>query len=176
MGDSLKDDPMRVMAPLLILTMALGGCARLGDSAARLNPLRWFADDAPTTLEPKSGYTRAATDARPGIAAVTGVRWEPLNEGRMLVVTGMAPTKGYWRAGLVAETPDPTGRLRPDAEGILRLRFVAIPPRPGDTAARMPANEATDTITAAVTLPATTLVRVRQVVITGAGNAVTLAR
>lgn len=167
----------RLTAPLLMLTVALAGCGRLGDSG--LNPLGWFGggrSNAPTTLEPRGGYDGAGLDQRPGIARITGAQWQPLNEGRLLTVTGMTPTKGYWDAELIAENPDPTGRLRPDPDGVLRLRFVAWPPPPTSAAARMAANPATDAITAAVPLPNATLSRINQVIISGAGNVVTINR
>ncbi|MDO5613427.1 MAG: hypothetical protein Q4G14_09335 [Paracoccus sp. (in: a-proteobacteria)] len=169
---------MKLTAPLLIVTMAAAGCGRLGDSAGSLNPLRWMGSGAgvrTATLEPEGGY-RSTTPARPGIAQITGASWQPISEGRLLVVTGIAPTKGYSGVALVAETPDPTGRLRPDADGVLRLRMVANPPQPGTTAAATPANPAVDTITAAVAIPNVTLARLRQVSISGAGNTVTLNR
>lgn len=164
-------------APLLIVTLAVAGCGR-GDSS--LNPFRWFGGGGGgprvTTLEPDGGYRNVAAESRPGIAQVTGASWQPLSEGRLLVVTGMTPTKGYWRASLVAETPDPTGRLRPDADGVLRLRMVAEPPPPGSVAARQPAAPPVDTITTAVAISNTTLTGLRQVVISGANNTITLSR
>ena len=168
----------RLTAPVLMLTLAVAGCGRLGDSAAALNPLRWFGGgtDERTTLEPREGYARAIADGRPGIARITGAEWQAVNEGRLLVVTSITPTKGYWKAELVAETPDPTGRLRPDPDGVLRLRFVAWPPPEGSAAARMAANPPVDTITAAVTLSHTVLDHLQQVTITGADNAVTLRK
>lgn len=163
-----------LILPLLVLTLA-AGCGRLGDSASRLNP---FGSSGSTrgvaTLAPDGGYR--AAEARPSIARITGASWQPLNEGRLLVVTGIAPTKGYWRAALVADTPDPTGRLRPGPDGVLHLRMVAEPPPPGTQAAATPASAATDTITTAVTLSNATLAGLRQVVISGAGNTVTLNR
>ncbi|MDO5703473.1 MAG: hypothetical protein Q4G49_00120 [Paracoccus sp. (in: a-proteobacteria)] len=170
---------MKQTAPLLIVTLLVAGCGRLGDSAGALNPTRWFGGGGSsartTTLEPDGGY-RSTAPARPGIAQVTGASWQPTSEGRLLIATGMALTKGYWRVALVAETPDPTGRLRPDTDGVLRLRMVAEPPATGDPAAQMPANPAVDTITTAVAIPNATLARLRQVTISGANNAVTLNR
>lgn len=167
----------RLMVPLLIATTALAGCGgRFSDSG--WNPLGWFGGGGRqvTTLEPEGGYARANADARPGIPGITGARWEVLNEGRLLVVTGMGPTKGYWDAALVSETPSPAGRLSPDADGVLRLRFVAWPPPPDSEAARMPARPETDTITVSVTLSSNVLAGVDQVTISGATNSVSLRK
>ena len=165
----------RTTVSLLIATLALSACGgRFSDSG--WNPLGWFSGrDAPRSLAPEGGY-QASGDARPGIPAITSARWEPLNEGRLLVVTGMAPTKGYWDAALISESPAPSGRITPDADGTLRLRFVARPPMPGSAAARMPASETADSISTAMTLSASQLSRISRVQITGAGNVVTIAR
>src|SRR5690606_32091893 len=75
-------DMIKLTAPLLIATVALAGCGRLGDSS--WNPLSWGS--APTrTLEPEGGYAQVP-DARPDVPQITAARWEPLNEGRLLVV------------------------------------------------------------------------------------------
>lgn len=166
----------RLTAPLLIATLILAGCGgRFSDSG--WNPLGWAGggQDA-TTLEPEGGYDTAATDARPGIPAITGARWEVLNEGRLLVVTGMGPTKGYFNAALISLTPNPTDRLLPDPDGVLRLRFVAWPPLPDSEFARMPARPETDTIRVALTLSSNVLASVRQVEIIGATNTVTISK
>ena len=160
---------------LLIATLALPACGgRFSDSG--WNPLGWFSGGSRSarSLTPEGGYQPA--DARPGIPAITSARWEPLNEGRLLVVTGMAPSKGYWDAELVTESAAPTGRISPDPDGTLRLRFVARPPVPGSTASRMPASETADSISAAMTLSASQLSRISRVQISGAGNVVTIPR
>lgn len=166
----------RLTATLLIAMLSLSACGgRFSDSG--LNPFGWFGDTGPSrdTLEPDEGYA-AAGDRRPALAAVTGASWQPLNEGRLLVVTGMAPTKGYWDAELIAVTPAPAGRLPLDPEGTLHLRLVAWPPNPEDASARMPASPVSDEITTAITLSNTTLARLRRVTITGAGNTLTISR
>ena len=77
---------------ILCLCAALAGC---GDSS--LNPMRWFdrgsAPRGPQTLEPRGGY--ADTDQRLPVPQVLSARWEPTVEGRLLVVTAIAPTKGW---------------------------------------------------------------------------------
>ncbi|AUH35515.1 hypothetical protein CUV01_16215 [Paracoccus tegillarcae] len=164
------------MAPLLIATLTLAGCGgRFSDSG--WNPLGWFGSgQGPTTLEPRDGYANANTDARPGIPAITGARWEVLNEGRLLVVTGIGPTKGYYNADLIGQSPSPTGRLSPDPDGVLRLRFVAWPPLSDSEFARLPARPETDTISVALTLSSNVLAGITQVEITGATNTVTIRK
>lgn len=167
----------RLTVPLLIATMTLAGCGgRFSDSG--LNPFGWFGGGGRqvTTLEPTEGYANANADARPGVPAVTGARWEVLNEGRLLVVTGIGATKGYWDAALVTEAPSPTGRLSPDPDGVLRLRFVAWPPPAGSEDARLPARPETDSISVAVTLSSNSLAGIQQVQITGATNTVTIRK
>lgn len=166
----------RLTAPLLIATLTLSACGgRFSDSG--WNPFGWFGGGSQPreSLAPKEGYA-AAGDQRPGLAAVTGASWQPLNEGRLLVVTGMAPTKGYWQADLIPVTPSPAGRFPVDPDGTLHLRLVAWPPSPEDAAARMPASPLSDEITTAITLSNTTLSRLARVTITGAGNTITINR
>ena len=106
----------------------------------------------PQTLEPKGGYAR--TDQRLAVPQVLSARWEPTVEGRLLVVTAIAPTKGWWDVALVTETPQPEGRVRPDADGVLRLRLVGSPPLTDDRSARLPAQPGPDTITVAFPISA----------------------
>lgn len=165
----------RITALTIAATLTLAAC---GDSGSRLNPLRWFGGGqrGPETLEPAGGYDLASRDPRQLMGSITSARWEPLGEGRLLVVTGLAPTKGWWDPALVTETPAPTGRIRADADGVLRLRFVAFPPPPDSPDARRAANPQVDTITTAMTISTPALRGIEQVVIQGAGNAITLRR
>lgn len=165
----------RLTAPLLMSALLLSGCGgRLGDSS--LNPFRWFGGGTPPqSLEPEQGYGRAA-DARPGIPVITGAAWQPTNEGRLLVVTAMTPTKGYSGVALETARPQPAGRISPDADGVLRLRMVGQPPAADSPAARLPARPETDLITAALSLSAVQLSRISAVEISGAANQVTLRR
>ncbi|SIQ78082.1 hypothetical protein SAMN05421641_11415 [Paracoccus thiocyanatus] len=152
------------------------GCGRMGDSG--LNPLRWFGGGAPRqqTLEPEGGYPITAEDGRLPLAQVTAAKWEPLYEGRLLVVTGLAASKGWWDVALVTEVPMPRGRIRADQDGVLRLRLVGKPPLADTFAAANPPNPASDMATVALTIPNAALAGLREVVITGAGNAITLRR
>ncbi|KRW97669.1 hypothetical protein [Paracoccus sp. MKU1] len=164
------------LGTLACAMLVLAGCGRLGDSS--LNPFRWFGGGTAQqqTLEPEGGYPTTVQDGRLPLAQVTGAKWEPLYEGRMLVVTGLAGSKGWWDVALVTEVPMPKGRIRPDASGVLRLRLVGKPPLPDTFAAANPPHPASDTVTVALTIPNAALADLREVVITGAGNAVSLRR
>lgn len=163
----------RSLALLLVATMTLAAC---GDSS--LNPRGWFGSGArragPQTLEPKDGFVVA--DRRQAMPRITGARWQEVPSGRLLVVTGLAPTKGWWDAAIVTEEALPEGRIRADAEGVLRLRMVGSPPSPDQVEARTPADPRVDTITTAFKLTNSQLARLRSVVVSGAGNSVTLSR
>ncbi len=158
----------------VLAVLALSGCGGFGSDSG-LNPLKWVRaprSSGSATLAPKGGYTDL--DQRQPIASLLSARWEPLAEGRLLVVTGLAPTAGWWDVALVTETPQPAGRLRAGADGVLRLRLVGNPPPPDLAQARMPAQPGRDTLTAALAIPYPALDGMSQVVISGAGNAVSL--
>lgn len=166
---------IRTFGYLACIALALAGCGRFGDS--RWNPLRAFGGAADTpSIEPEGGYAAVIGDSRPPLARVTGAKWDPLYEGQLLVVTGLAASKGWWNVALVTETPMPRGRIRPDENGVLRLRLVGNPPKAGTALAATPANPASDTVTVALTIPNAVLSDLREVVISGAGNAVSLRR
>ncbi|HRO13634.1 MAG TPA: hypothetical protein PLL33_01045 [Paracoccus sp. (in: a-proteobacteria)] len=151
--------------------LMLAGCGG-GDSS--LNPMRWFGGGpkGPKTLEPKGGYAR--DDTRPPVAQILSARWEPLVEGRLLVVTALAPTQGWWDAALLTETPQPEGRVRPGPDSVLRLRLVAAPPLSDSPEARRAARPGPDTLTAAMAISHSALRSIDSVVITGAANSITL--
>ncbi|MTH63454.1 hypothetical protein [Paracoccus shanxieyensis] len=164
----------RTLGYLCVAGLVLTGCGRFGSDSG-LNPLGWFGGNSqPQTLEPEGGYVTVTQDLRQPLAQITGARWEPLYEGRMLVVTGLGNSKGWWDVALVTEMAMPSGRIRPDQNGVLRLRLVGNPPAPQSAAARSAVNPASDTITTALTLSHEAMAGLTQVVITGAGNSVTL--
>lgn len=169
------------LAILTATALTLAGCGGGGSGSASsgMNPFKWIggSKQQPTTLAPEGGFPSQQKDGnRAPIAVVTGAHWQPLYEGRMLVVTGMAPTKGWWGAKLVTEVAMPEGRIRGDESGVLRLRLVGLPPLQNTYSASAPAQPATDTITVAMTLSHEALASIREVVITGGTNAVTLRR
>ncbi|WP_246026653.1 hypothetical protein [Paracoccus luteus] len=169
--------PNRTAARALLIVcaaaLAVSGCGR-GDSG--WNPRTWFggsgAARGPQTLEPRQGYGRE--DPREPVAQILSARWEPLVEGRLLVVTAIPPTKGWWNAALLTETPQPEGQLRADPDGVLRLRLVASPPLRDSRAAAMAAQPAADTLTAAVAVSHAELAGIASVTVAGATNAITL--
>ncbi|WP_245155576.1 hypothetical protein [Paracoccus ravus] len=168
------------MASIGCAMLMLAGCGRFGDSAgdsagdSSWNPTTWFGSSEPETLEPEGGYPTTVEDGRLPVNHITAAHWEPLYEGRLLVVNAIPATEGWWNLALVTEVPMPKGRIRPDENGVLRLRLVGYPPKPGTREASRPANPASDTATVALTLSNEALSPVRQVVITGGGNVVTL--
>lgn len=169
---------MRNMAILAGVALALAACGGRdsGSASSSLNPLRWFGGGGQAeqrSLTPEGGYPTQSSDNRSLIAHISGARWEPLYEGRMLVVTGQPATKGWWAAALVPEVPMPKGRIRGDENGTLRLRMVALPPLANTYPASVPAT-ANDQIEVAMTLSHEAMATIREVVITSAGNAVTL--
>jgi len=161
----------RALWPIAACLM-LAGC---GDSS--LNPMRWFggqpAPRGPQTLTPAEGYD-SRDDSRLPVAQVLSARWERTVEGRLLVVTAMAPTKGWWNIELVTETPRPAGRVLPDPDGVLRLRLVGAPPPKDSQAARTAARPGPDTLTVALPINSSVLLRMDSVVVTGAANAISL--
>ncbi|QBX35064.1 hypothetical protein E4191_10370 [Paracoccus liaowanqingii] len=165
----------RLTLPLLIGALILSGCGRFGDSG--WNPLGWGpgTTTAPQSIIPEGGYA-ASADLRPAVPQILGADWQPLPEGRLLVLRGFGPVKGYHSAALVTARPQPGDALAPDADGVLRLRFVAVPPAAGSPAAALPASPATDTITVALPLSFVQLSQISAIEIAGAGGTVTLRR
>ena len=91
-------------------------------------------------------------------------------------MTAVPATQGWWDVALVTEMRMPPGRIQPDQDGVLRLRLVGHPPPQGSAASQRAANPASDSVTAALTLSNEALADIREVIITGAGNAVSLRR
>lgn len=153
--------------------LALSGCGRFSDSG--WNPTGWFGGSSePATLDPEGGYPTAKQDGRVPVAAVTGAKWDPLYEGRILVARALPATKGWWDLALVTEVPMPPGRISPDENGVLRLRLMGKPPAENSFEAANAANPAIDTANVALTISNTELSRIREVVISAGNNAVTL--
>lgn len=163
----------RLMAALLIATLGLAGCGRYSES--KWNPVNWTNSGTPVTLEPEGGYNQVS-DIRPNIPQILSAEWQPLNEGRLLVVRGFAPIEGYHDVALITAVAQPRDKLEPDPDGVLRLRMVAWPPAPETPAARIPANPVNGAITAALAIGHNTLAKINRVEITSASNVVSLAR
>ena len=73
-------------------------------------------------------------------------------------------------------SPQPRDRLSPDPDGVLRLRFVALPPSPDSQAARLPANPAVDSITVGLAVSSVELARMSRIEISSATNILSLNR
>ncbi len=93
------------------------------------------------------------------------VTFETALNGALLRVEGVAPTQGYHSAQLLV-----ANNGEPDAAGMIRLEFVAVPPQ--DQQAIGP--EATRQLRAAYFVPARSFRRVRGVEVAGAGTLRTL--
>ena len=162
----------RLTLPLLMGAVILSGCGRFGDSG--WNPLSWGPGRAnELTLTPDGGYA-AQRDPRPSVPQIISAKWEPLSDGRLLVVNGFAPVKGYHSAELVRAQLRPGNKLQPDDDGVLRLRFVAVPPEAG--APRLAADPVRDPITVALPFSAQRLSRLNAIEIEGANQVITLRR
>lgn len=176
--DGPDDMQVRTFAIMAAATLALAGCSGGGNAMSRLNPFTWFGGgaQAPDSLAPDGGYPTVREDNTHLLARVLSARWEPLYEGRMLVVTGLPATKGWWATRLVTERPMPEGRLRGDENGVLQLRLVGLPPLDNSFPASAAAQAPADVVTVGMTLPHEALASIREVVITGAGNSIALRR
>lgn len=176
-GNIRRGELMRYLTPALILTaVTLAGCSRFGSDSG-LNPFGWFRGSAtqPTSLEPKTGWN-ATSDLRSPMAQVLSARFEPLNEGRLLVVDAIAPTTGWWEVGLITQVSMPEGQLRPDENGVLRLAVVGNPPRPDSKDATRPSDPARDKISVALPISSVQLSRIREIVIQAQNNAISIRR
>lgn len=168
---------VKTFSILAAATLALAGCGG-GNTISRLNPFTWFGGgggaQAPESLMPEGGYPTERSESRNLVSRVLSAKWEPLYEGRMLVVSGLPATKGWWAAELVTEQAMPEGRMRGDDNGILRLRLVGLPPLDNSYPASVAAQAPADVITVALTLPHEALATIREVVIIGARNSISV--
>ncbi|WP_041527161.1 hypothetical protein [Paracoccus aminophilus] len=169
----------RTIGLLMAATLSLAACGGGGSASSSLNPFQWFGGGSKqaTTLMPDGGYpTARADDGRALVARITAAKWEPLYEGGMLTVTALPATKGWWAMKLVTEVPMPAGRIHADDTGVLRLRLVGLPPLDNSFEAATPADLRSDSVTVSLTLSHEALDGLREVVITGATNAVSIKR
>ncbi len=84
---------MRIVTLALTIgtVIAASGCSRFGSDSG-LNPLGWFGGEkAPTTLEPKGGWKSKADDPRQPVPQILSASFQPMNEGKLLVVQAFAP-------------------------------------------------------------------------------------
>ncbi|TKW67136.1 MAG: hypothetical protein DI616_08695 [Paracoccus denitrificans] len=154
--------------------LAASGCGRFGSDSG-LNPLGWFGGkQAPTTLEPRGGWQTQSDDPRDPVPQILSAGFQPMNEGRLLVVQAFAPVKGWWNLEIITEEVQPENQLRPGLDGILRLVLVGNPPLTGSPEASMPANPQVDQLTVALPISTNQLSRIREIQIRSASGGVSL--
>ncbi|SFH23786.1 hypothetical protein SAMN04488020_108155 [Palleronia marisminoris] len=119
----------------LATTLAVTGCGRTGGG---------------TTVTPL---------ATAPAAVIQSAELVPNSTGRLLIVTAVAPTQGYWNAALVPRAADVPGQLAFD--------FVATPP-PGPAPVL---TERSREITVATYLSPRDSAGIREITVSGAGNA-----
>jgi hypothetical protein len=138
----------------------LTGCGAVRQS--RLNPFNWFGRSR--AREQVQQTAEVAADPRLLMAEVTALSIDPYSSGAIVRATGIPPTQGWWDAELVA---------RPiDENGVLVYDFRVFPPvidtPPGTPRSRQ--------ITVATSLSRVRLDQVSEIVVQGAGNALSSAR
>lgn len=151
---------MRVpILAVLILAMALPGCARLRES--RINPLNWFGPGGEAVVTDL--YVRPE-DPRALVAQVTLLKVEPYPGGAIVRATGVPPTQGYWEAELVAQPLDENGQLVYE----FRVFPPVVPAAAGTPTSRQ--------ITVAAAISTIALQGVGTIVVQGASNALSSRR
>lgn len=143
---------------LVALTLALSGCARVGES--RLNPMNWFGSSR-AEARPDLGPLSDVIDNRPLVPEVSTLTIERTSTGAILRAEAVMPNAGWWDPELLAEN---FGR---PVDGVLTLRFVAAAPREPVAAP----NPAARTISAVRALSYADLETIVEVVVVGEGNA-----
>ncbi|MDH2327652.1 hypothetical protein QCN27_12335 [Cereibacter sp. SYSU M97828] len=139
----------------LALTMTLGACGRL-------NPANW-GGGRPEPMDPAFAPVVVAADPRPLVAQVTSLKVEETRDGAIVRATGLPPTQGFWQADLIA---------RPLADGVLVYDFRIAPP----VEDRRVSTQASREVTVAAVLNRADLAGIRQIVVQGAGNALSSVR
>ena len=160
---------LRKLGILVVISVALTGCARVSES--KLNPLKWF-DRAPEatageTVQRKPLVPAQAEvtimDARVLIETLTSAYLEPSSDGAILRATGVAASQGYFNAELV---------LVDITSGVLTYDFRVERP----TGYEAIGSAASRQITVATVIDAASLRRVRGVVVRGADGSKRLSR
>ncbi|MBT8409388.1 MAG: hypothetical protein KJN93_07165 [Alphaproteobacteria bacterium] len=152
---------MKIAVTLGLCAVLLAGCSRVSES--RLNPLNWFRSEpeAPAQLVPNRAR---ATDPRPLVPQITGLRLDPAPGGAILVARGLAARQGAHDAALVfVATQNPA---------LIGFEFRAEAPEPG-TPIGAPA---TRNITAARFLSDADLAGIRQIQVLAADGGRALRR
>ena len=146
-------------APLAVLSLlfALGACG--GVSESRLNPFNWFSGSESENIA-AAPQDAAVQDPRPLVTRVTDMQLERVRGGAILRATGTTPTQGWWSPALIPEFREGA------VDGVLSLRFVAVPP-PRTMAVSTPQSRE---VTVALRLSESELRGVRELRVQGAEN------
>ena len=148
-----------VVTGLLVLTLALPGCARIRDS--KVNPFNWFGRSKAVATQPvESVVPGRPEDGRILIANVTELEIARQPGGAIVRASGLPPTQGWWDAELVAEN----GGL--PVEGVLTYRFVIAAPAKASRVSTPQSRE----LTAAAYVSDIKLAGVSEIVVVGAEN------
>lgn len=140
----------------LVVIGLLSGCG----VAQRLNPLNWFGG-AEDTASAVSVQRRA--DDRPLMQSIAALSVDPTPAGAIVKATGIPPTQGYWEGDLVLVEQTP---------GRLLYEFRAYPPpRPARVS-----TEASRAVVVGTFLSERALRGVREIAVTGTGNALVVRR
>ncbi|MFB2593841.1 hypothetical protein ACEYYB_03240 [Paracoccus sp. p4-l81] len=163
------------LIPALVVGLAiagtLSGCSRISES--RFNPLNWFGSSEPVaaTLAPEGGYAQAAEDHRQPAAQITRMDLQRVSGGAVLLVTGVAPSLGWWDAELVP--PEVSDR---PVDGTLAYRLMIAAPRPGSADASRAGTQQTREITVQHFISEVKLAQVNRLVVEGANGARSMRR
>lgn len=172
MAQAISERAMKApLTTVVVLSLALGaGCSRISES--RFNPLNWFGSSQPaaTTLAPEGGYAQT-DDLRVPAAQITAMTLHRVSGGAMLMVTGVAPTQGWWDAELV-----PVDMGERPVSGVLAYRLLMAEPTPGSADAARTGAPATREITVSRFISDVKLADVRKLVVEGANGARSMSR
>lgn len=146
---------VRGISAVLALSL-LVGCA--GIAKSRVNPLNWFKKREATVAE---FSIETPADPRALIDTVTLVKVEDVPTGIILRAVGRSDLQGAWQADLVA---------RPVEDGKLVLEFRAFAPAADAAVGPTRSRE----VTVALHLRRAELDGVRQILVQGAGNALSV--
>ncbi len=144
----------------LALVAALSSCGTVADSP--INPMNWFSRSEPAAAD----TANPAADPRPLVAEVTALRLERVPGGAIVHATGIAPRQGFYDGALVA-----LNRGLP-VDGLLAFQFRAAPPFDATRAGPARSRE----IIVGLFVSDQTLAAVRRIQVSGAANALAVAR
>lgn len=149
------------LRPLLVITVvaALAGCGGMRDS--KLNPFNWFKK---SELRETIVLPEGQADRRPLVEAVLDLKVEPIPGGAIVRARGRTPTQGWWQAELVP--------VDVEDSGILVYEFRLLPPVTR-TDVNTPQSRELDV---AIYVSDYKLEFLREIVVQGAGNALTSRR